>query len=234
MVAAFCSPESACPGFGLEMTDSGQGIQFKGAVARTFDSDLHEYMFYDCSLTRYFTSRSIRRIYTAAERAALAGADKFTGLRVFESDTFREYEWDGTGWVVMSEPVNAYNAAALTNFGAISAQSGYYHRSDGFCDYAQFVTLNAVLSGLAGIALPIAAASTDEGINFRGKIIDTGTNEYPVSIRLGTTSRADFYVQNAAGTYLVDTATTGAIPVALGAGDRVLLAGRYRMTTRYS
>lgn len=113
MVAPLCTPEDACPGFGLGVTTSGGGLQILGATVVTYDADLHEAIMGDCALQagqgQYLVPKSIRRIYTAAERAALAGANRFTGLEVFESDTLKEYTWDGAAWVETYD-LNAFDA----------------------------------------------------------------------------------------------------------------------------
>jgi hypothetical protein len=235
MVAPHCSSQ-ACPGLGFEIA-TDDTLQFKGAVARTYDADLHEFAFFDCSLGRYFFPRAIRRIYTAAERAALSAGNLFTGLLVFESDTGREMLYDGTGWVIMSEPIVTYNAAALTNIAA-SAQSGYYQRTNGMIEFKQFITLSGAPTGLIGVTLPVALASTDE-FDITAKAIDTGVNDYPLRGRMGTTSRVDLYgIQYdptlGAVARVTEAATSGTVPVALAAGDRILVVVRGRMTTRYS
>lgn len=167
------------------------------------------------------------------------GADLYKGKQIYETDTDRELTYDGTGWVIMSEPAQSWTPV-ITNFtigtGGSAGATGYYKRSDGFIDISSVSTLGtsgASVGTTLTLTLPIAAHSLRRG-QLTVAFGDTGGFVYPAINELGTTSCV-LYAHNASGTYSNNNGNvTSTVPFTWAAGDDVQISGRYRMTTRYS
>lgn len=164
------------------------------------------------------------------------GASLFNGLGIWETDTFRSLDYDGTGWVIMAEPAQAHTPT-LTNITLGNGSLAFaYHRSDGWCDLYGRFTLGSTSSigGQMGFSLPVAGNTSFSSLNGSILIQDTGTALYAAFGYLTSTSRLDIYAMNAAGTYTALTATSATVPHTWANTDVIDIAIRYRMTTRYS
>lgn len=102
------------------------------------------------------------KIVTSASRPT--GALRYTGQRIFESDTGRELMYDGAGWVIMSEPAQTWNptfASGVTvgngTWGAGSAAEAPASRCEARPPGTQVLT-----SGV-GAAVELTAENTDTG-----------------------------------------------------------------------
>lgn len=93
--------------------------------------------------------------------------------------------------------------------------------------YVVLTLTGAQVSGLVGVSLPVTAARVQAGI-FSAVISDASPAAlYPALAFSTTTSRVDIYAQNAAGTYLTNTATSSTVPITFASGDVIYLAGQY-------
>jgi hypothetical protein len=153
-----------------------------------------------------------------------AASALYAGLRYFATDTLRDWLCDGTGWIIMGEPVQTGftptvtpAAGTITTLGAVSFA---YHRRDGWLDWnvSIAITTNGTGAGNVQFTLPAASLVISRGIgsgredNLTGKMLNVVSNA-PLA------GAAIFYYDN---TY------PGANGCLINAG------GSYRMTTRYT
>lgn len=93
--------------------------------------------------------------------------------------------------------------------------------------YVVLTLTGAQVSGLVGVSLPVTAARVMAG-EFSAVVSDASPAAfYPCLAFQATTSRVDIYAQNAAGTYLTNTATSSSVPITFASGDVIYLAGAY-------
>jgi hypothetical protein len=165
----------------------------------------------------------------------------YAGLRVYESDTKRELRYDGTGFIVMSEPQQAWTptwASGLT-VGAGTYSWGYYQRSDGWID----VSFRLVFAGAAITAsgptfnLPVAPHSitfaqadvtyfdASAGQGYHGVIGSSGHD-------LSTLMQLYYWVLS--GTFENLGVVSATAPFTWAVSDCIDFNIRYRMTTPYS
>lgn len=157
--------------------------------------------------------------------------------RWFSIDTKRDWLYDGTGWIIMGEPPQAWTAAwANITLGTGGTANGITHRSDGYVDISNTLILGSsgfVMGANPVLTLPFAAASLRPNqlqIN-----LDDGTALYPGINQAGSggTTTTIYAVRSdqANSTYNTINATT---PFAWGAGDGIEVIGRYQMVSRYT
>lgn len=158
-----------------------------------------------------------------ANAAALpTGAARYPGVRAYQADTQQTKEWDGSGWVIMSEPTQSYAPTITSGTGAITtvgAVTFTYRRADGWLFWEASITITT--TGSAGGPLlctfPIAPFAASGG--YLG-----GFRESAVG---GLTGSCFASAPNI-GMLLYNNAYPG------GSGYTVKAGGHYRMTTRYS
>lgn len=177
----------------------------------------------------------------AARPGSGGGAPPATaGSIYYATDTETLSQYDGTGWVILSEPVTAWTptVSGLT-IGNGFWSTSHYHRSDGWCDfYARFITgTTTVITGRLLIDLPIASSIATRQSQFAVGFYDSGGSFYPgCSSLTGTVTNFWADAVNTAGNYAIANALTPTVPLAwgVGSGHVIDVSGRYPMTTRYS
>ena len=176
---------------------------------------------------------ALGRVYTSGTRPT--GVDLYEGLDIWETDTDRRMEYDGTGWVIMAEPAQSYTPTLTNGTLGNGTLSFSYHRSDGWCDVYGTFTLGttSAVSGLLGFSLPVAATSTASAVEGTILIQDTGSDLFLGVGFLASTTVLSVYASNSAGTYALVTATSSTIPMTWATTDVVNVGIRYRMGTRY-
>lgn len=93
--------------------------------------------------------------------------------------------------------------------------------------YVVLTLTGAQVSGLIGVSLPVACSVAMSG-GFEALIYrPSALAIYPAIAYTGTTSRLDLYAQNAAGTYVVHTATSSTVPITFASADIIYVAGQY-------
>ena len=184
----------------------------------------------------YSDVSSIGKTRSVLSSARPTGADLYIGQLIFETDTKRLLQYDGTGWIILSEPLNTWSTSA--SWGGISGGGpsyvGDYHRSDGWCDFRCSVTFTSAptISGLI-VILPMTpgyvphAALAVTAYDNAGTLY-LGYNAASVSASVGLA------VWTASGTYLTGAGISGAAPFSFGSGDAIEASGRFRMANRYS
>lgn len=163
-------------------------------------------------------------IVVANAAARPTGASLFTGLRIYQADISSELTYDGTGWVIMSEPAKAFTPTIGATVGTFTSVAGTttYHRSDGYLDFNEQITIttNGTASQAMTTTLPVAPAAPQDGImlaHFR-EVASTGNT-------------GEGY-WNIASSKMYLNLYNNSYP---GANGYILqIAGRYRMVTRYS
>lgn len=146
------------------------------------------------------------------------------GQRWYDAASRIEYQFDGTGWVVMSEPtiitfvpvLSSNNGAGTPTFGTPDFR---YHRRDGWVDWAAVIPIvvnGAGTTGAVTMTLPIATATGSWLVGTGREDVATGN----VLQVLGSGTAT--WIYNFNNTY------PG------GNGYTFRLAGAYQMVTRYS
>ena len=154
------------------------------------------------------------------------------GRVIYETDTKTLLLHDGTGWVIMSEPVQTFTPAVtgLTN----ASLTGTYQRSNGYIDFTSSAGLGAGGAATTQIALGIPKAPA--GVNRATfNVILSGPSAYVGmnnELAAGQTLPAIFSM-SVSGALIIAAGTGPAAPFTWAPGHSVLMSGRYRMQTRY-
>lgn len=195
-----------------------------------------------------YIDTSVGRITTCLSTSRPTGSDLYAGKYIYETDTSRTLLYDGTGWIIMNEPAVTFTpvwASGITTTGGTN--TGTYHRNDGYVDFAASFTLGAgsAITGNVTLTLPIVAASGITGATFEATYLNASATHTYIGIVTATTSTLTLLatqVEAAAVTVSVYSAALAAnVPFRVAAAaenwttsDVISVAGRYRMTTRYS
>lgn len=158
-------------------------------------------------------------------------------MMIYETDTDRMLFYDGTGWIILTEPAQTFTPTVTNLTVGNGTWVASYHRSDGWidleCDFT-FGTTSAVAGDLT-FQLPVNSANVSPDlwtITFRDDntaLHYTGQAEYT-----NTTTGVFVRAIGTAGAYAVGAALGAAVPFTWAVNDRIFIAARYRMTNRYS
>ena len=163
-------------------------------------------------------------IRTVTSSTNPTGVSLYAGLTIFELDTLRMKQYDGTGWVIMSEPAQTSTPTVATTVGSITTLGTVdfkYTRSDGWLNWQVQIniTTNGTGAGVLTCTVPVNA--------------DNATTYFSVgSGRENGVSGKMLMVWQTAGNQLRIVNYDNTYPGANGAV--IVCHGRYRMTTRYS
>jgi hypothetical protein len=167
------------------------------------------------------------------------GGNLYEGVIITETDTNRILYYDGTGWIILAEPQVTWTPTITGLTVGNGSWDGEYHRSDGWCDFrARFTwgSTSAITARLL-MTLPVAAAKVTQQSQFNVGFQDIGGSYYPGTSSLtGNATQTYLDTINTAATYAIMNAVSATAPFTWGAtpGHTIDIAGRYRMTTRYS
>jgi hypothetical protein len=158
-------------------------------------------------------------------------------MMIYETDTDRTLIYDGTGWIIMSEPSQAFTPPVANLTAGDGVWTAHYHRSDGWIDieaHFQFGTTSAIAGDLI-LGLPIASATVTPDL-WTVSFVDTSAGQTFVGQAETTGAFNSVFLRAiATGTgFAIGGALGPAAPFAWAPTDRIVIAGRYRMTTRYS
>ncbi len=161
------------------------------------------------------------QIVTSATRPT--GRDLFEGLEIYELDTHRKLQYDGTGWIIQSEPaITTYVPTVTSASGTITtvgAKSFVYKRRDGWldwwCDLA--ITTNGTGAGTVFCTLPVNANTVNVYVG--------NGREYAIS-----GNQLECFLASASIVQIV--AYNNTYPGANG--TKFACSGAYQMATRYS
>lgn len=191
----------------------------------------------DRDLEEYLARLADRVTRTVTSTTRPTGEALYPGLRIFESDTGRELMHDGTGWVIMSEPAQAWTPTTAGLTVTSGTWSAFYHRSDGWCDWEAVFTFGASSAVTADVllTLPVARSSLTPPGSVHVGFYDTAGGQYPgMGGYTAVTTSVWLRAVNTAGTYAVAAALSATVPFTWGTGDILAANGRHRMATRYS
>lgn len=164
---------------------------------------------------------------TAARDAALTGV-LANGMVAYAQDIKTYHLYDGTAWVILSEPPQSWNVASLTQGGSVACASstGWYQRQRGIITVSMKVSISGTgSSGSVVIApTPITLASNDFGPADAWWFDTSLPNHYVGTPRFLTTTTIDFVSNNGGSTSIWGTA-----PTSLQPGDTIRFGyvGRY-------
>lgn len=157
------------------------------------------------------------------------------GAMYYATDTQTLSQYDGSGWVILSEPSQTWTPTVSSLTVGNGTTTARYKRSDGYCDFVyrlDFGSTSAMGTNPI-IALPFNAFDLNEGETFTVELFSPGGRHYGVSYA-ASTSTIGLLAWNTAGAYAVGNIVTPLIPFAWGAaGFIIVISGRYRMATRY-
>jgi hypothetical protein len=182
------------------------------------------------ALKEYVDNQDQYRVCTSTTRPT-----GVKGLSIYETDTNRQWTHDGTGWVIMSEPTNTYTPTLTRITLGNGGITGTYRRSDGYCDWTvrlDFGTTTTMGSNPL-ISAPVNSFNGWEWDITPVELYNPGGRFYGVTYAANF-SQVGLIAYNSAGTYAIGATVESTVPFTWGNGCVVLIAGRYRMTTRYS
>jgi hypothetical protein len=158
----------------------------------------------------------------------------------WDRTNLRQWLSDGVGWIILSEPSQAYTPVFAGTAIGNGTVAGVSHRSDGYCDWSAKFTLGST-STVTG---PIT-------VNAPYAYLAGGGNGYdPFKLGAFDSSAAQIYLcmtyaSNPTGTtvglYYVTTGTTGTLtnfsasgPFVWAVSDALHVSGRFQMSSRYT
>lgn len=160
-------------------------------------------------------------VHTSATRPT--GLALYAGKYIFETDTGRTLMYDGTGWVIMNEPIQSFTPTVTASSGVLTTVSGAwrYTRSDGWLNFGITITIttNGTGAGAIQTTVPVGFDSSSSAFLTFGHGRENALT--------GSTLQV-----TAAGALGVIFTYNNAYPG--GTGAVLNLSGRYRMITRYS
>ena len=183
-----------------------------------------------------YTESDLGRIKVVTSATRPTGASRYVGQRIYETDTGCELLYDGSGWVIMSEPEQTWSpsfASGVTAGNGVWSATGM-RRSNGWCDWWGTFTLGSTtaVSGFIVVNNPVTMAAMPPFV-VSAEAAHSGAY-YPLVGGAGGTSSVGLYAQGASGTYVATTGTSGTIPFTWATGDVLKMWGRARMGSRYS
>lgn len=182
------------------------------------------------------------------------GADAWMGMVVWDAttDTALQYRGPGQtqnalgstsgGWQIIMQPSTTYTPT-LTNVTIVGGTLSFqYHIMNGYLELSGRYTVGAgdTISGMIGISSPVdsygasyAADTTVPRVASWGYVHDAApVANYPAWVTMGSGSRLDVYVLNAAAAASMNiTATSSTVPITFAAGDWVQVGAKYRLAS---
>ena len=165
-------------------------------------------------------------------------------IQYFATDTKRNWQWDGTGWIILSEPQQTYapSPTNVSNGGGFSL-SGWYHRSDGYCDVHIYHMLGNSTAGVItspgpAYLLPFTSSNLgDEQYVFEGSaaLYDaTGPIFGLMPVIIGNSRVEPRYLAISGSTSSPLGQISNTFPITISVSDTIAIRLRYRMLSRYS
>lgn len=176
------------------------------------------------------------RVATTAALPTSTLAGREPGAYCYIEDVKRLVYWDGVGWTIATEPVQAYAPAQVGLTIGAGALVGEFQRGFGWCEWSALFTLGAgsAVAATASLAAPIAAASLAALESCSVVFFDTSAAKRFAGGAHPTSTTVILPKALSLGVYVEYFTIGAAIPFAWATGDTLNVSGRYRMTTRYS
>lgn len=172
-----------------------------------------------------------RTVCTSSSRPT--GAALYEGLEIWETDTDRLLTYDGSGWVIMSEPWQAYTPtlSQVSSIG-ISVSVSEYQRCNGICTWRGRIGATAAGTSGTNVTLSLPAGGTTEiGVPVgSGFVYDlSATRRYVCAVEAASTTTMAFGSDEVATNYWGSTPSIG-----VASGDLFGWTVQFRMASRYS
>lgn len=156
---------------------------------------------------------------TTARDSAIATPTN--GMTAYTTTDGILWRYNGTAWKAWGKAPTAYTPT-LTN-ATYTSGSLYYSINAGMMTIIGNIVVSAVSGSLtfsmpSGFTIDTGAMANQVGCGV-SMLIDTGVGNYAGVAQVGTSSTIILSTQNAAGTYLLRTATSSTVPFTWGAGD---------------
>lgn len=163
----------------------------------------------------------------------------YVGQTIFETDTQRMMYWNGTGWVILDEPIQDY-VPTLTNIvpGTGGSVVGKYQRGEGYCSTSIVIVLGTSgfsVSGSLTVGIPFAYASGNEFENLPALFFDSSDGARVVAFCNAQTTTS--FTMNPLRSDLSYAQTVGmgsTVPFTWATSDTVAVSVRYRMANKHS
>lgn len=163
----------------------------------------------------------------------------FAGLRIYETDTNRTWEHNGSAWVLMSSN-GAYTSytPTLTNItlGSGGVANGRWKVVDGSTLFLRVrITLgtSGAFTGAGTISLPSGMTGVTETDGFQivpAILRDTGSAVYKGHVQLLSAGTSlTIYADNASGTYLTQAASSSVVPHTWANTDVIAFHGAFEI-----
>lgn len=175
----------------------------------------------------------------SVEREALEGLDLYAGKEAFEVSTSSKFLYDGTGWICMYEPLQAYTSWATSGLTVGSGvKAGWTQRHDGWCrTIFQFTAAaDSEFSGNLLLDLRYAAKSGNPNLGiWTGGFIDAAgsANRYQVLIDAVDSNTIEMAALLTSGTNGSLSHVTASNPMNMDTGDLLYVSGDYPMVDAY-
>jgi hypothetical protein len=189
-----------------------------------------------------FVDNNSGKVLAVTSATRPTGANLYEGRVIYETDTDRLLMYEGTAWIILDEPWQAFTPTWTNLTIGNAVQSFFYRRADGYVDISGQILFGTTttVGGLVGLGVPAAITAAAVGsslVTAWARIDDaSAVTAYPAWITFGTTTRLDFYTFNAAAAAAATaTPTAAASPMAAWAvNDAIYVGARWRMATRTS
>jgi len=203
-----------------------------------------------CTITRAQQSTTARQHASGTSWAAALTSSDLDGLplvctsttrptgaqgkRIYETDTNRELCHDGTGWVIMSEPIQSYTPTFANTTLGNGSVAGTSHRSDGWCDFTALFTLGSTsaITGAVTVTLPYTAVGMMDG-QISVVFADVSSARFIGTMIAGTTT-IELKAIATSTSYAEHRDPSSTVPFTWTTSDLIEVSGRFRMNSRYS
>lgn len=172
--------------------------------------------------TPYIPDNNVGKISPVTSTARPTGGDLYAGRTIYETDTNRMLQYDGTGWVILAEPSQSFTmsvSAGSGTFTLLGDQAFTYNRHDGWLTWeAQIeITTNGSAGSYVITSLPVAPLIANMHLG-NGKERVAGLHLMTVHAFVGASALILKY--------------DGSYPG--GSGNSLWMSGSYPMLSRYS
>ena len=143
-------------------------------------------------------------------------------LQIYQGSAWRDYDTDWTSFTPAYTNLTVGNAS---NVGAYFVVGGFVYGHI----YLAFGSTTSV-SGHIQFNLPLTASNGTNGQNIgQTKFSDSGVGVFIGYMNQLSTTRGEFYVFNASGTYTTQTAVTATVPMTWTTNDEIFSTFMYRL-----
>ena len=182
-----------------------------------------------------YTESAAGRIRVVTSGTRPTGVDRYVGQRIFESDTGRELLYDGSGWIIMYEPLQAFVPVFLNTTTGNGTKAGVYQRRGGWCDFQAYFVLGttSAVSGSVQLTLPFAGSVIRFG-QFSVSLTDTSAGQVFTGQSNSDPTNTTIYSAVVSGSNIGVSFLGATSPFTWANGDAIEVSGSYPMSNRYA